>query len=133
MKYLVDTNVWLEMLLEQEKATEARAFLKQMDSTLLALTEFSLYSLGVILTRLKEDRLFAKFLSDTTDNQVNIIRLDLHQLGDLLKLRGRYRLDFDDAYQYAVAEKHDLVIVSFDKGFDKTPRGRKSPGEIQLA
>jgi len=29
-------------------------------------------------------------------------------------------LDFDDAYQYALAEKHDLIIVSFDSDFDKT-------------
>ena len=39
-------------------------------------------------------------------------------------------LDFDDAYQYALAEKHDLIIVSFDSDFDKTKRGRKSPAEV---
>jgi len=42
----------------------------------------------------------------------------------------RYHLDFDDAYQYTVAEKHDLTIVSFDHDFDQTERGRKTPGEV---
>lgn len=51
--YLVDTNVWLELLLEQAKADEARQFFQGVEAASLAITEFSLYSLGVILTRLK--------------------------------------------------------------------------------
>jgi len=42
----------------------------------------------------------------------------------------KFNLDFDDAYQYAVAEKYDLTIVSFDVDFDRTERGRKTPGEV---
>jgi len=41
-----------------------------------------------------------------------------------------FNLDFDDAYQYAIAEKYDLTIVSFDRDFDRTERGRKTPGEV---
>ena len=51
--YLVDTNVWLELFLEQEKAAEVRRFFQQVEARLIAITEFSLYSIGVILTRLK--------------------------------------------------------------------------------
>ena len=64
--YLVDTNVWLEVLLAQERAAEAQTFFTSID----------------------------------------------------------------DAYQYVAAEKHDLIIVSFDKDFDRTTRGRKTPAEI---
>jgi len=32
--------------------------------------------------------------------------------------------------QERAAEKHDLIIVSFDKDFDRTTRGRKTPAEI---
>jgi predicted nucleic acid-binding protein len=39
-------------------------------------------------------------------------------------------LDFDDAYQYVAAEKRDLTLVSFDSDFDRTRRGRKTPGEV---
>lgn len=45
----------------------------------------------------------------------------------------RWHLDFDDAYQYATALKFDLTIVSFDTDFDRTDRGRKTPGDILLA
>ena len=55
LMFLVDTNVWLEMLLEQERAAEARQFVQGVEAENLAITEFSLYSLGIILTRLKKD------------------------------------------------------------------------------
>jgi hypothetical protein len=34
----------------------------------------------------------------------------------------KFALDFDDAYQYVVAEKYDLQLVSFDADFDRTER-----------
>ncbi|WP_438318825.1 hypothetical protein ACP6EK_01770 [Candidatus Caldatribacterium sp. SIUC1] len=40
------------------------------------------------------------------------------------------KLDFGDAYQYGVATKYTLQLVSFDANFDRTERGRKSPGEL---
>ena len=42
----------------------------------------------------------------------------------------RFSLDFDDAYQYAAAEKYNLTIVSFYSDFDRTDMGRKTPIEI---
>jgi hypothetical protein len=44
--FLVDTNAWLELLLEQEKAGEVREFFQRVEARLLAITEFSLYSVG---------------------------------------------------------------------------------------
>jgi hypothetical protein len=44
--------------------------------------------------------------------------------------RERLHLDFDDAYQYVAAEKHDLTLISFDADFDRTERGRKTPADI---
>lgn len=41
-----------------------------------------------------------------------------------------YNLDYDDAYQYVVAERNDLTLVSFDSDFTQTSRGRRTPAEI---
>lgn len=41
-----------------------------------------------------------------------------------------FNLDFDDAYQYLVAEKHGAEIISFDADFDRTKKGRKMPGMV---
>jgi len=129
--FLVDTNVWLELLLEQERAGEVERFLDATEARLLSLTEFTLYSLGIILTRLKKDGVFREFVTDTLeDSGVDRIRLGTGELKDLLAIRQDFELDFDDAYQYAVAEKHNLTIVSFDSDFDRTRRGRKTPGQV---
>jgi uncharacterized protein len=53
--YLVDSNVWLELLLEQERADDVRQFFQVVEARYLSLTEFSLYSIGIILTRLNKD------------------------------------------------------------------------------
>lgn len=79
--FLVDTNVWLELLLEQEKANEVRQFLQAIEAHLFSMTEFSLYSIGIILTRLKKDDVFEDFLLDTIeDSGVGRIRLDTAEL-----------------------------------------------------
>ena len=129
--YLVDTNVWLESLLEQEKAAEVRQFLQQTEAHLLAITEFSLYSVGVILSRLKKDDVFEDFLSDTVeDSGVMRIRLDTADLRRVLAVRRQYQLDFDDAYQYVASTKHGYTLVSFDSDFDRTEKGRKTPAQL---
>jgi predicted nucleic acid-binding protein len=129
--FLVDTNVWLELLLEQQKAREVRQFLERHEAVELAITEFSLYSIGIILTRLKKDELFADFLADTLEGSgLLLIRLDVRGLNELLTVRQKFGLDFDDAYQYVAAESHDLTLLSFDSDFDRTERGRKTPAEV---
>jgi hypothetical protein len=131
LMYLVDTNVWLETLLEQEREEEARNFLQRTDSVNLFLTDLSLFSIGIILTRLKKDALFQTFLRDTVEESgVTLIRLDTDGLDRILALRRSVSLDFDDAYQYVAAEAHGLMLISFDADFDRTERGRKEPYQV---
>lgn len=130
LMFLLDTNVWLELLLDQEKAGEVRRLLEAEEARQFALTDFSLYSLGVILTRLKKDQVFLDFLTDTLeDSAVRLVRLDTAGLKEVPKVRGNFGLDFDDAYQYLAAQKYDLTLVSFDSDFDHTERGRKTSAQ----
>ncbi len=129
--FLVDTNVWLELLLEQEKAGEVRQFLQATEARLLLITEFSLYSIGIVLTLLKKDDIFKDFLLDTIeDSGIARVRLDTAELKQLLAVRKRFQLDFDDAYQYVAAERYNLTLVSLDSDFDRTERERKTLGEL---
>jgi len=129
--FLLDTNVWLELLLEQEKADQVRNMLEAEETWRLALTDFSLHSLGVILTRLNKDELFLDFLSDTLDDSaIPVIRLDTAGLKEVPKVCRKFGLDSDDAYQYLAAVKHNLTLVSFDSDFDRTERGRRTPADV---
>lgn len=85
----------------------------------------------MVLTRLKKDDIFEDFLSDTLeDSGVRRVWLDTTDLKHLLAVRKQFKLDFDDAYQYIAAEKYDLTLVSFDKHFDHTELGRRTPEEL---
>lgn len=132
--FLLDTNVWLELLLGQDRAGEVRGLLEAEEAQRLAFTDFSLYSLGIILTHLKRDQAFSDFLSDTLEESgVRLVRLDPADLKRVPAVRNRFRLDFDDAYQYLAAEKYGLILLSFDSDFDRTERGRKTPAEATEA
>jgi predicted nucleic acid-binding protein len=52
--YLVDTNVWLERLLDQERSEDVRRFLAATASERLFITDFTLHSIGVVLIRLNK-------------------------------------------------------------------------------
>lgn len=129
--YLIDTNVWLEVLLDQEKSEEAKRFLKIIPSQKLFITDFSLHSIAIILVRLKEAKVLEKFIQDLFINgDVFLIGLPPEDIYDVISVIQKFNLDFDDAYQYIAAEKYGLTIVSFDSDFDKTHRGRKTPKEL---
>jgi len=67
------------------------------------------------------------------ESGVSLVRLDLEGLYQILALHQSVPLDFDDAYQYVAAEKHNLTLISFDADFDRTERGRKTPQAVLRA
>lgn len=129
--YLVDTNVWLERLLDQERSGEVGHFLDQVPSDQLFITDFSFHSVGIVLSRLDRSHAFLQFVRDAfMEGDVSLVHLGPEEMEPLLEAMQRFGLDFDDAYQYVAAERHELTIVSFDSDFDRTERGRRTPGQI---
>jgi len=129
--YLLDTNILLELLLNQNKAGDVDRLLANTPARNLYLTEFSLYSVGIILIRKKKSKAFTLMIQELIEKDgINVLRLLPNDMQNVADHAQKFNLDFDDAYQYAVAEKYDLTIVSFDRDFDRTARGRKEPAEI---
>jgi predicted nucleic acid-binding protein len=64
------------------------------------------------------------------DGGVGLASLAPAALQQIFPIMAQYRLDFDDGYQYVVAEQENVIIVSFDSDFDRTPRGRQTPVQI---
>ena len=74
---------------------------------------------------------YVTFVKDVfLDGNVTVVRLDPDEMPEVVRVIGQFQLDFDDAYHYAVAEKYELTIVSFDRDFDRTRIGRKAPADI---
>ena len=129
--YLLDTNIWLERLLNQENSAVVGDLLPPLSPTEICLTDFTLHSIGVICDRLKQIEIFQQFVQDVViDGNVQIVGVPLDTLGDVVKAIDQFNVDFDDAYQLVAARNIPASIVSFDRDFDKTDLGRLTPAQI---
>ena len=131
MKLLVDTNIFLEVLLEQSRANDAKELLTKTNAHNFLISDFSLHSIGVLLLKRKKVDVFRNFVTDIVIRAgTAVARLNASDMDALADHAASFNLDFDDAYQYSLADKYDLTIVSFDKDFDQTKRGRSEPSAI---
>jgi predicted nucleic acid-binding protein len=131
MRLLIDTNVFLEIILDQQRAEEAKELLAKIGDHEFFISDYSLHSIGLLLFRRRQHDVFQKFLQDVTIGLgVTLMSVPLEAMDSLADAAKRFRLDFDDAYQYATAEKNNLTLVSFDTDFDRTPKGKKTPSDI---
>ncbi len=129
--YLIDTNIILELLLNQTRSDEVDKFLRTIPLENLYISDFSVYSIGILLLKQKLQDVFMQFIEDfLLDGGVQVKRLSLQDMVTIVNISKRFNLDFDDAYQYVTAEKYNLTIISFDKDFDRTIRRRKTPAEV---
>ncbi|HHT9124629.1 MAG TPA: type II toxin-antitoxin system VapC family toxin [Candidatus Brocadiia bacterium] len=118
--YLVDTNIFLEVLLTQEKREVCKKFLDTNIENLFV-SDLSLHTIGIILFRNNKEDVFQRFVNDVIFN-VKIITLKVVSYKDLGEIKRAFGLDFDDAYQYKVAREHDLKMVTMDKDFEKVKK-----------
>ena len=61
--FLVDTNIFLEILLGQDKKEDCKKFLNENIRS-LNITDFTLHSIGIILFRYGKENIFQKFFED---------------------------------------------------------------------
>jgi predicted nucleic acid-binding protein len=115
--YLVDTNIFLEVLLGHDKKEECKGFLMKNLGN-LNITDFSLHSIGVILFRYRKEEVFQRFVEDILPN-TRLLSLPLSQYREVANVGKSFNLDFDDAYQYCVAKYYGLKVVTMDKDFEK--------------
>lgn len=131
MRLLIDTNIVLELILEQAKADEVRALLVRSAEHDFFISDYSLHSIGILLFRRKQHQVFRQFFDDMIVHAgATLISLPVEGMGLVVQPAQRFDLDFDDAYQYAAAQKYALILVSFDTDFDRTELGRKTPAEV---
>lgn len=131
MRLLIDTNIFLEILLGRIQMAACQTLLTSTGQHRFFMTDFSLHSLGLYLFRGARAQVFLMLLSDMVlSNVVDVISLEASDLPQVANNAQLYGLDFDDAYQYTAAELHNLRIVSLDADFERTPQGRELPSNL---
>jgi uncharacterized protein len=131
VRYLIDTNIWLERLLDQEKSDVVSKFLDTIPLDQIFISDFALHSIGVIMSRLNKLDILDKFVNDLFFNGlIEQLSLDPHDFVDIISNIEKYKLDFDDAYQLTISQKYNMTIVTFDKDFNIEEINKMSPDEI---
>jgi predicted nucleic acid-binding protein len=131
MKVLLDTNIFLEIILSQEKAKDAKNLLLKSAEHEFFITDYSLHSIGLLLFRRKQHEAFQSFTQDIlVHGGIRLLFLHSNDMESVVLFAQKFNLDFDDAYQYTVASKYDITLSSFDSDFQRTERGYKTPLEI---
>jgi uncharacterized protein len=129
--YLVDTNIFLEVLLSQDRKDECEIFLKSVEKgrQIGVITDFSIHSIIVILgnlNRLKELKIFLQTLTAYKGLKIYHTTVADELLAAEIALKGP--LDMDDAIQYSAAVSINAeAIISFDKHFNNLKIPRKEP------
>jgi len=128
--YLLDTNIFLEILVDREHAPVIRDLLTRKPAIPFFISDFSVYSIGIFLTRRKLYTHFSSFIDDLFRRDIRIQSLANDELKQIPRWCEQYGMDFDDACQYGIAETYQLRIVSLDRDFDSVPSGRIHPKDL---
>jgi len=126
--FLVDTNCFMQIVRERPHATEVKTFLGAVPRSQLFISDFTVHSVGVIMSRFKQIQSYVAFLEQLgIGREFSIVRVGHMSPGQVAMACVAHQLDLDDAYQFVTADMHKLKIVSFDADFDHTPTGRITP------
>jgi predicted nucleic acid-binding protein len=126
--FLIDTNIFLEILLDRKGSIECQKILRLKYRYFIS--DFSLYSISILLINYSKKQVLIDFIKDIEAAEIEIIRLNLNDFYDVVNNAERFGLDFDDTYQYTISAKNNLLIISYDKHFDKTDLKRIKPKQL---
>lgn len=129
--YLIDTNIWLERLLDQERSAEVQRLLAALPSRQLAMSHFSLHSISVILGRYRRLDALLRFIDDLfITGDVRLVTVPPESFRRIVHAMTDHQLDFDDAYQYVATHLLGGELVSFDADFDRSDLRRLTPAAV---
>jgi uncharacterized protein len=128
MKFLLDTNCWMQLIREREHAKEVGDLIDAAGAANLATSDLALHSVVIAMRRHRMlDKVEAFLHFSGVGTTVALIRTRPVDLVRVAQCCQQHGLDVEDAYQYVAAELNGLRLVSLDTDFDRTPNGRLTP------
>lgn len=132
--YLIDTNIFLELLLDQEKSDVCQSMLDKIEESkkVFYISRFTVHSIEVNLTRSNNKEVLGDFLFFLTSSRIIRVDTNTEEESEVVKLMEEFNLSFDDALRLYLCEKNSLKLISYDQHFDKTPIQRIEPAEVDF-
>ncbi len=132
--YLIDTNIFLEVMLRRGRSSECKELLRRLRDGRVdgVVTDFTIYSIMILLGRLHKYNALRNFLlSLTAYKGLHIYNTSISEKIKAVEIAKETGLDIDDAIQYAVALSINAkAIISFDKHFNNLKIPRKEPKDL---
>ena len=132
--FLVDSNIFLEVLLQQSRVKECRTFMEFIETNDVPVicTQYTVHSIAAILSRYHQENDFADFVENIERMKALIVySTSLEEEKQIARRCRELKLDFDDALQYRVAKSVNCqAIISLDSDFDKTDLKRLTPEQF---
>lgn len=128
---LIDTNIFLEAALNQERSEECQALLTAVSERKVEaiVTHFTIHGVAAVLAR--GQRLLDFFRAIERSPSLLVYDSSITDELSVAILSEKIKRDFDDTLQYFIAEKIGAEgIVSFDRHFDGLDIPRLEPSEI---
>ncbi|VVB94131.1 PIN domain protein [uncultured archaeon] len=119
--YLIDTNIFLELLLNRAFKNDCARLLKEVEIGNLEVyvSSFSIHSIEVILSNFNKEKELKIFLGSIIDFEgLFVYTTNLEEELEAIE-ETENGLDFDDALQSFVTKRLKASIISYDKHFDK--------------
>jgi predicted nucleic acid-binding protein len=127
---LIDTNVFLELALDQERASDCASFLSEvaMGNVQAVVTHSTIHA---VEASLRSGNRLTDFLRNIESSEgLRVSETGIAEEASIALLAGKMGKDFDDALQYFVARREGAsAIVSFDRHFDGLDLPRLTPKE----
>lgn len=128
---LLDANIFLELLLDQKRATECESLLELVSTGRVeaAVTHFTIHAVEAALGSGKSLDAFLRNLEHSVGLYVYDTNISEEIAVSLIS--KKIDRDFDDTLQYFVAKKLGAeAIVSFDEHFDGLDIRRTEPDDL---
>ncbi|MHA2123288.1 MAG: type II toxin-antitoxin system VapC family toxin [Promethearchaeota archaeon] len=123
---IIDTNIFLEVQLNQEKAQQASEILEAVFKNIIHayITDFTIDSIAIIMEHYdKSSAEIKRFLVSLLAYEgLEFYQLSIFDKIEATEHMSSLQLDFDDACMYQAMQVLKITtIASFDKDFDKIP------------
>ncbi|MGC1121795.1 MAG: PIN domain-containing protein [Candidatus Methanofastidiosia archaeon] len=132
-EYLIDTNIFLEVLLEQDNKDSCLNLLTYVEKGEIQaiVTSFALHSIAIILEKLKDIDSYRDFLEVVVASEgLMTYSTTPNDEIEVCAISRKFNLTFDDSLHYFVVKAFELNLINLDSDFDKTDIVRMHPKDV---